>query len=100
MCLEEDYNKRILFQVFINPNGTDEVALPPVVSNEIVDKKAHCDLEIVKLSVLTSPVAGKIKMQKVAFVAQHSPYNTVVVGTIPMGAGLFSFFLSFLTFCS
>ena len=71
VCLEEEYYKRGLFQVFINPNGTDEVALPPVVSNEIVDKKAHCDLEIVKLSVLTSPVTGKIKRQKVAFVAQR-----------------------------
>ena len=91
VCLGEELSKRGLFQVFINPNGTDEVALPPVVSNEIVDKKAHCDLEIVKLSVLTSPVTGKIKRQKVAFVAQG--YSTRLI--IQLSRVLFPWALGF-----
>jgi len=52
---------RLCFQVFLEgtQRGKFTLALKPVVSEPIFDKKAMCDLTICKLSDCTSPVSGK-----------------------------------------
>ncbi|XP_031339181.1 embryonic polarity protein dorsal-like isoform X2 [Photinus pyralis] len=53
---------RLCFQVFLEGDrGKFTVPLTPVVSDPIYDKKAMCDLVIVKLSDCTSSVAGGTK---------------------------------------
>ncbi|KAK5643286.1 hypothetical protein RI129_007131 [Pyrocoelia pectoralis] len=53
---------RLCFQVFLEgERGKFTVPLTPVVSEPIYDKKAMCDLVIVKLSDCTSSVAGGTK---------------------------------------
>ncbi len=51
-------NFNFWFKVFIYPSNGDKIALYPIVSDEIVDKKAHSDLRIVKMTDKTSQAKG------------------------------------------
>jgi hypothetical protein len=51
-------NFNFCFKVFIYPSNGDKIALTPIVSDEIVDKKAHSDLRIVKMTDRTSQAKG------------------------------------------
>ncbi len=53
-----NFNFNFWFKVFIYPSNGDKIALYPVVSDEIVDKKAHSDLRIIKMTDKTSQAKG------------------------------------------
>lgn len=53
---------RLCFQAYLFPAGGKAVALPPVVSQPIRDKKAHCDLAITDISDVWSPMEGGKKI--------------------------------------
>lgn len=53
---------RLCFQAYLFPAGGKAIALPPVVSQTIRDKKAHCDLAITDISDAWSPLEGGKKI--------------------------------------